>query len=208
MLCAKCIASSPRPSIYRCMKCAEPTSESETLCGNCLTLPPPLDRLVPIYRYSGPVRSAVHHLKYRGTKALAPVMAELMSAHSFTRRAKISCVVPVPQHKYRARERGYNQALLLAKEFADKLNLLLVEDGLEKIRATPSQVELNRHQRTMSLRGAIKAKYGFDGAHVLLIDDVATTGSTLMQCAFALNRANAKRVSAIVYAKEMSKDDS
>ena len=92
--------------------------------------------------------------------------------------------------------------------FADKLNLLLVEDGLEKIRATPSQVELNHHQRTMSLRGAIKAKYGFDGAHVLLIDDVATTGSTLMQCAFALNRANAKRVSAIVYAKEMSKDDS
>ena len=200
--CEDCIANSPKLASNTCMKCGERTAENLKLCGNCVTLPPPLDRLVPIYRYGGPARSVVHALKYRHVTAIAPAMAKIMSAHSFTSRANLDCVAPVPAHRDRLRERGYNQASLVARKIADWLQLQFIEDALTKTRPTQSQVELTRQQRAMSLRGAFEANYRFDDGHVLLIDDVCTTGNTLMNCAAALKLAGARRVSAIVFAKE------
>ena len=200
--CEDCIANSPKLASNTCMKCGERTAENLKLCGNCVTLPPPLDRLVPIYRYGGPARSVVHALKYRHVTAIAPAMAKIMSAHSFASRANLDCVAPVPAHRDRLRERGYNQASLVARKIADMLQLQFIEDALTKTRPTQSQVELTRQQRAMSLRGAFEANYRFDDGHVLLIDDVCTTGNTLMNCAAALKLAGARRVSAIVFAKE------
>ena len=200
--CDQCIVNAPKLAGNTCLKCGERTSENLQLCGDCIALPPPLDRLVPIFRYGGPVRSAVHALKYRHIIAIAPEMAKTMSAHSFATRANLDCVAPVPAHTDRLRERGYNQTSLLAKEIACNLQLRFLDDALTKTRATQSQVELTRHQRAVSLIGAFEANYRFDDAHVLLIDDVCTTGNTLMNCAAALKRAGARRVSAIVFAKE------
>ena len=202
-LCVSCLENAPKLPINSCMKCAEHTAEHVRLCGDCATLPPPLDRLVPIYRYGGPVRSAVHALKYRHITAIAPTMAQPMSQASFTRRAKLDCVAPTPMHADRLRERGYNQAALLAQNVADNLQLRYIEDALTKTRPTPSQVELTRQERAFSLKNAFVANYDFDDAHVLLIDDVCTTGNTLMNCAAALKRAGARRVSAVVFAKEL-----
>lgn len=200
--CDQCIENSPKLPGNTCLQCGELTAENLKLCGNCLTLPPPLDRLVPIYRYGGPARSVVHALKYRHVTAIAPAMANTMLAHKFATRAKLDCVAPVPAHEDRLRERGYNQASLLAKEVADKLHLQFIEDAITKTRSTQSQVELTRQQRALSLIGAFEANYRFDDAHVLLVDDVCTTGNTLMNCSTALKRAGARRVSAIVFAKE------
>ena len=200
--CDQCIEHTPKLASNTCLKCGERTAENLQLCGDCVALPPPLDRLVPIYRYGGPARSVVHALKYRHVRAIAPAMADTMSAHSFASRAHLDCVAPVPAHQDRLRERGYNQASLLAREIADKLQLQFIEDALTKTRATQSQVELTKQQRAISLRGAFEANYRFDDGHVLLIDDVCTTGNTLMNCAAALKLAGARRVSAIVFAKE------
>ena len=200
--CDQCIESAPKLASNMCVKCGERTSENLQLCGDCVALPPPLDRLVPIFRYGGTVRSAVHALKYRHIIAIAPEMAKTMSVHSFATRANLDCVAPVPAHIDRLRERGYNQTSLLAREIAYNLQLQFLDDALTKTRATQSQVELTRQQRAMSLRGVFEANYRFDDGHVLLIDDVCTTGNTLMNCAAALKLAGARRVSAIVFAKE------
>ena len=157
---------------------------------------------MPIYRYGGAVRSAVHALKYRHIRAIAPVMANLMSGHKPLSRAHIDCVVPVPIHAVRLRERGYNQAALLAENLADNLNQHFIPDALSKTRSTVSQVELSRQERATSLRDAFCSNYDFSDAHVLLVDDVCTTGNTLMNCAATLKRAGARRVSAVVFAKE------
>ena len=207
-LCDSCMANAPKLPNNTCMKCAEHTAEHVRLCGECATLPPPLDRLVPIYRYGGPVRSAVHALKYRHITAIAPTMSKLMSQSTFTSRAKLDCVAPTPMHADRLHERGYNQAALLAQNVAENLQLRYIEDALAKIRSTPSQVELTRQERAFSLRNAFAANYDFDNAHVLLIDDVCTTGNTLMNCAAALKRAGARRVSAVVFAKELMSSES
>lgn len=206
LLCPECVANAKNIAKHTCMKCGERTAEHVKLCGDCIALPPPLDRLVPAYPYGGPIRSAVHALKYQQITAIAPFMARMMSDLSFARNANLDCVVPVPMHRERLRERGYNQASLLAHQVAENLQLQFVEDALTKIRATPSQVELTRQQRALSLTNAFNSNYRFDDAHVLLIDDVCTTGNTLMNCAAALKTAGARRVSAIVFAKETLDD--
>ena len=207
LLCDECLAGVPKVPRDVCARCGEPTREFLRMCGDCVALPPPLDRLVTRFRYGGAARSAVHALKYRGITAIAPVMAGEMSRNVFFRRARIDCVVAVPVHEDRLKERGYNQAALLAREVAENVGLRYVEDGLVKTRATESQVELSRQERAVSLRNVFEARYGFEDAHILLIDDVCTTGSTLMNCAATLKRAGARRVSAVVFAKEMLVDD-
>ena len=202
LFCERCASAAPTLPGNSCVKCGERTSEHLDLCGDCFALPPPLDRLVPKYRYGGSVRSAIHALKYRHITAIAPAMASLMSELRFLHRAKLDCIVPVPIHANRLRERGYNQAAHLAQPLAEFTGKALIEDALIKIRDTQSQVELSRSERMRSLTRAFIANYSFDDAHVLLVDDVCTTGSTLMNCAVALKRAGARRVSAVVFAKE------
>ena len=205
LLCETCISNAPAMPAHVCTKCGEKTAEHVRYCGDCVALPPPLDRLVPIHRYGGSARSAIHALKYRHITAIAPEMAAQMSSSRFFKRAKLNCVVPVPMHENRLRERGYNQAALLARQVAHTNELAYIEDGLVKNRDTQSQVELSRLERARSLSRAFAANYDFADAHVLLVDDVCTTGSTLMNCAVALKRAGARRVSAVVFAKEMYK---
>ncbi len=203
LLCQDCSRLLKPPTRALCQKCAEPVSKRGNLCGECVVLPPPLDRLEPLFRYEGPARSAIHALKYRDIRGLAPYLGDLMAKSRFLTRARVDCLVPVPMHEKKQRERGYNQAASLASHLAERLGLPIIEDGISKTRATPSQVELSRHERIRSVRGAFTANYGFSGAHVLLVDDVATTGSTLMNCAAALKLADARRVSALTFAKEL-----
>lgn len=201
-LCGPCVKGAESLPKNLCRTCAEPTAEHMTQCGDCATLPPPLDRLVAVYRYRGAVRSAVHALKYRHITAIAPVMAGLMSTRGVPKRSKFDCALPVPVHSDRLRERGYNQAAFLARHVAENSQMQFIADGLRKTRSTLSQVELTRQERATSLKNAFAANYHFEDAHVLLIDDVCTTGNTLMNCAAALKRAGASRVTGMVFAKE------
>ena len=206
-LCARCVSSISKMPRDVCRTCAEPTSEHQRLCGDCITLPPPIDRLEAAWQYGGAASSAIQALKYRQITAIARVMSELMVHQTFSpysRNANIDCVVPVPSHRDRLRERGYNQAALLAQNVAESLGMRFIEDALTKTRATSSQVDLSRQERKASLRNAFAANYNFEDARVLLVDDVCTTGSTLMNCAVALKRAGAQRVSAVVFAKEIA----
>lgn len=207
LLCYECFSGLERVAGARCVSCGEVVGASYSICSGCVLAPPPLDRLAPVYRYQDAARSAVLALKFRSLKSIAPIMARPMSLQPLVTRGGIDCLVPVPSHGKRLRERGYNQAALLAKEIASISCTMLVERGLRKVKHTPSQVDLNREERSNSVRGAFEAEFDFTGAHVVLVDDVATTGSTLMACASALKRANASRVSALTFAKETAAVD-
>ena len=202
VLCQDCIANLPRIDGTLCKSCGERIGRRYDICADCAVAPPPLDKIAPVYRYHGPARSAVLALKFRSIRSIAPIMARPMAAQRLLTHGNVDCIVAVPTHAKRLRERGYNQAELLAREVSKLTDITYVASGLRKVVNTPSQIDLSREERAMSVRSAFESEFDFADAHVLLIDDVATTCSTLMSCASALKHSNAKRVSAVTFAKE------
>jgi len=157
-----------------------------------------------VFAYDGIARKAVHQLKFRSGRFLAPVLGDLMRGALQRRPMVADVVVPVPLAPRRLRERGYNQALLLANEIAGSTGGRLGSHVLERTER-PSQRGLSATQRRLNLEGAVQVARGahVDGQRVLLVDDVMTTGATLSVCAEALAEAGAARVSALVFARAL-----
>lgn len=160
----------------------------------------PLFRVAHAYRYQGPAAEMVLALKYRGARVLAASMARDMAvAYYALMLSEAPLVVAAPMHRARLRQRGYNQAEILARTLCWELGL---EYGqvLRKIRSTPRQTRLSAQEREKNLTGSITATREARGRTILLIDDVFTTGTTARTCAEALLAAGAKRVYALTYA--------
>jgi ComF family protein len=214
--------------------CAGCRREGEPLCSTCrpaldarlelpggtpiglpADLPEPLLQLEWCAPFAGPVRAALHELKYSGERRLARPLG-LAVARRWARVGQgATVVVPVPVHADRERQRGYDQAALVAEVAASALGLPFVR-ALERTRSTVAQFELGRDERAANVSGAFRVRSGANGASgstvgasravsgqwVLLIDDVITTGATLAACGFALQEAGAVAVSAIAVARE------
>lgn len=145
--------------------------------------------------HAGPLRSAIHALKYKNNPALAESLVWLMNEHWPGDLPGQAVLVPVPLAEDRARQRGFNQSEVLARQLARNRNLPVLPRAVQRIRATPPQVGLNASQRRQNVQGAFSA----DPAQtrdqaVILIDDVCTTGATLGACAEALLQAGARWV--------------
>ena len=169
-------------------------------------LPAPLLQLDWCASFAGPVRHALHDLKYAGERRLAEPLGTAVARR--WRRVGIgaSLVVPVPVHADRERHRGYDQAALIAAVAARELRLPTTR-ALVRGRATVAQFELGRDQRAANVAGAFRVRddttaTAVRGRWILLVDDVVTTGSTLAACAAALEAAGAYAVSAITVARE------
>ena len=151
-------------------------------------------------------RGLVHALKYEGADYVARYMGELMAQRFtlFKELADVDLVLPVPLFKKRQVQRGYNQSELLARAFCDKTGLTLDTASLVRVRDTGSQTKLGRQARVENMKEAflVPNPVAVKSKTVLLIDDVATTGSTLESCAQALRRAGAKHVVAFTFARE------
>jgi len=182
-----------------------------TPIGMPLDLPAPLLQLEWCAPFAGPVRAALHDLKYGGERRLARPLG-LAVARRWQRVGEgATLVVPVPVHAERERRRGYDQAALIAEVAAAELRLPCVR-ALERDRATTAQFELGREDRAANVAGAFRlhtsggasrpAGPPVAGRWVLLVDDVVTTGATLAACATALEKAGAVGVSAITVARE------
>ncbi len=171
-------------------------------CRGCGKLVPALTSLRAVCSYDGVARSAVHVLKYRGGRNVARLLGELMRQHLAQRPLQADVVIPVPLSKRRRRERGYNQAELLAREIMQAVGGTLTSDALER-RERPAQQGLDAAARLRNLNGAITTRMPTAGKRVLLVDDVATTGATLSACSDALKAAGAKEVRALVFARDL-----
>lgn len=174
-----------------CPRCALPLALEGQNCGNCLGHPPPADRTLAPLCYDFPVDRLVNGLKHHRQLSHAPLLARILAAHVRQTETEFpDCLLPVPLHPSRQRDRGYNQATLLAQELGRCLGLPVRPELLERRRATASQQELSGEARRRNLRGAFRVTEGAVlPRHIAIIDDVITTGSTQAEVCHTLRAA-------------------
>lgn len=200
-LCAECQSQIPRVELPFCIQCGDRVA-AENLCARCRTSPLQIERIRAAVYFEGALREAIHHLKYKGRIALVKPLGNLMATYWQQHPMPADVLVPVPLHTSRLRERGYNQAALLARELAQRAELALNERTLVRKRATAPQIELSARQRRENVHGAFCCSDdGLAEKRVLLIDDVCTTGATLEACAIALRESGAHSVQALTLAR-------
>jgi ComF family protein len=154
--------------------------------------------------FESQVRNALHRLKYRNDIGLGEALAEHMSGFVHSLNWPVQLVIPVPLGQKRQHERGYNQVGLIALPLALSLKIPYAPDALSRERDTRSQVGLTKVERHLNVKGAFFAKESrVNGRVVLIVDDVATTGSTLSSCADALFAAGAQDVFAVTVARAL-----
>ena len=162
-----------------------------------------VDRARAIGDYDGALRAILHALKYEGRRSLARRLGTLMRQRGATVLAGAACVVPVPLHPARQRQRGFNQAVDLARRLG-----VPVVHALRRARATPTQTGLPAAQRHCNVRGAFvltRAGREVRGSIVVVVDDVSTTGATLEACARVLKEAGAIEVRALTAARVVTR---
>lgn len=152
-------------------------------------------------RYQEPTSNLIHRFKYEGCFALAGPLASALIAAWPVWQQPPDLIIPIPLHPRRKRRRGYNQSELLAAPLARALGLPLNHRGLQRIRHTAPQVGLGPEERHDNVRGAFATADSLAGRHVLLIDDVLTTGATMRAAAEALLVAGVASVSAYCLAR-------
>lgn len=188
----------------RCGRCALPLPQGVSTCGACLREPPPLDACFAAVDYAYPWSGLVGRFKFQGEPGWAATLARRMAAIPGVAEEleRADCVLPMPLARGRLAERGFNQALLLARQLAPtraEARLLL------RVRETGSQTALEREARRSNVEGAFGLEplraHEVQGRRVVLVDDVMTSGASLHAAARALRQAGAARVSAVVLAR-------
>lgn len=206
-LCLPCQQALPRLG-PACPRCALPLpglaggpAGSVPPCGACLSRPPPLGHTHASCLYASPLDRLLPRFKFHRDLAAGRLLAQLM-AEDGAHLPRPDALVPVPLHPGRLRQRGYDQALELARPIGRALGLPVHGGLLQRLRATSPQSRLDSAARQRNLRGAFGVRTGGAvPAHVALIDDVMTTGATLHAAARALHRAGVARVDAWVCAR-------
>ncbi|UHQ21063.1 ComF family protein [Lysobacter sp. KIS68-7] len=198
-LCAACERDLPRIRAA-CRRCALPLP-APGVCGACLRVPSPLQEVHAPFAYAAPLDRLLPRFKFHDDLAAGRLLAQLMS-EAFAALQKPDALVPVPLHTGRLRSRGYDQALELARPLARALDIPLRTRWLVRRRATAPQSERDAMSRRRNVRNAfVVRESACVPPHVVLIDDVMTTGATLRAAAHALRRAGALRVDAWVCAR-------
>ena len=207
-LCQECEGKISRIVPPFCAKCSEPFDGAITStfsCANCAHRRLHFDAAISAYRSRGIVRHVILNFKYGRQSHLRHLVARWLVAafdDDRLRERRFDAIVPVPLHPARQRERGFNQATLLAEWLSSHLSLPL-HPALQRIHYTTTQTAFDRSERMQNLRGAFRLRKKADvrRLRVLLIDDVLTTGSTLSECARVLKQGGARSVYAATAAR-------
>ena len=201
IICGKCSDRLPWLGDSRCQVCSMPTADR--LCLRCAETQRSFDGIRAPFRYEGPVRQAILALKYGGIKAAAPQLGLMMAEYLSEVDVPGDVLAPVPMHGQRRRERGYNQAELLSREISRNTGLRHENGLLMRTRHVEPQARTTEGiQRSVNVANSVAVPEGLrlDGSAVILVDDVATTGSTMDVCAEALKGAGAESVWGLVLA--------
>lgn len=207
-LCATCNETARRIKEPFCKTCSQPFDgaiEQEFSCSNCGQRRFHFECAVTCYQSRGIVRELLLRFKYQGEYYLRHPLGEWLAdglADSRITAEKFDCLVPVPLHPARERERQFNQARTLAKILGRRAGAPVL-DCLRRVRKTPTQTRFDRAERMENLRNAFKMRNNMSvqGKHLILIDDVFTTGSTVDECARVLKKSGAKSVRVLTVAR-------
>ena len=199
-VCSSCLLALEPISEPYCPRCGIPyPTESRTphLCGDCLGGVHLFDRARATGFYRGLLREIIHRFKYGGQTFLARPLAKILaaSAKELTRLHHIDLIVPVPLHSKRLRQRGFNQASLLARYLGSALKISVDYASLKRSRWTEPQTGLSRRQRAVNVKGAfaLTRPEKIEAKSILLLDDVFTTGETVNQCVGVLKKDGGAR---------------
>lgn len=185
-----------------CPMCGQATS-APRLCPSCRRTPLQIHGIRAVAYLEGTLRTAIHRFKYSNMRPLAAPLGQLASEYLAQNHLPADVIVPVPLHRQRLKERGYNQAALVANEIHKALDIPLMDNILIRVKSTIPQVGLNALERRENVKGAFDCtQSGLKGRSVLLVDDVCTTGATLEACSVALRRVGVRLVWGLVLARE------
>jgi ComF family protein len=197
--CKACDSSLPYLTAPHCPLCALPTLNGD-ICGRCLKRMPQFDRTLAVFAYSFPLDKLVQALKFGERLMLVDGLAD-----SLAQRVEVrpDCIIAMPLHPSRLRERGFNQSTELARRVANILNIPLLPHACQRVRDTPPQSALKWKERGKNMRKAFICTQDLSGKHVAVVDDVMTSGASLNEVAVALRSAGAHEVSAWVIARTL-----
>jgi len=197
--CGACDAALPYMAALHCPRCALPTPNGG-ICGHCLRHAPQFDRAFAVFSYAFPVDKLIQALKYGEKLVLVNGLADRLATRMTVRP---DCIVAMPLHTSRLRERGFNQSLELARRVANRLAIPLLPHACTRVRDTPPQSSLTWKDRDKNVRRAFACAQDLGEKHVAVIDDVMTSGASLNQMAIALRAAGAREISVGVVARAL-----
>ena len=207
-ICDACYRGFKKISHPYCSICGIPflsKADDDHLCGKCIVKRPHYDEMRAPYIYEGGIMHAVQQIKYTGRShiidSLGPLLGEF--ARKWLGNTEDMVLIPVPLHIKRMRARGFNQSMLLAREINRILCAHLDSQTLNRTRNTETQTGLKFKERQKNVKGAFEIFDGskISGRDIILVDDVATTGSTINECSRVLKKAGCNRVFGLVLAR-------
>ncbi len=198
-ICFSCLSSLP---IYPsgCKRCARiiPYSSPNLICGVCQREAPPFDETFVLYVYEAPIVKLILDLKFQQALMNAQLLGELLAEKAgkewYLDRTLPDVIIPMPLHVQRLQERGFNQAIELARPVSARLNIPLLLDVYQRIKATAPQATLSAELRLPNLRNAFAATEKISWQHVAVLDDVITTGSTVLAFCHLLKKQGVKKI--------------
>jgi len=203
-LCAACEAELPFIE-NACTLCATPLYDEQdhSVCGACLKEPPHYDRLICLSYYKDHIARMITQLKFYHQLAYANILGTLMAKHLLPDE-KPNCIIPIPLHKKRLRQRGFNQALEIAKPIAKRLEIPIDYKSCQRIRHTQPQTEIDAKHRHNNLKNAFSVTRQMP-KQVVILDDVFTTGHTVNELSHTLRKAGIEHIEVWCIAKTLLK---
>ena len=211
LLCSDCGTDLSKNSAH-CLVCAIPFSETQTsgkmlICGKCQKNPPHYTTSLIPHLYASPLKEIIAHLKFHGNLSYAPLLAQTFINSLKHRKNNLpECIIPVPLHQQRLRERGFNQALELAQIISKQLHIPLDYSLCQRNKATPYQSGLSAKQRKQNLKNAFAMKKSHNYKHVAIFDDVVTTGTTVNELAKELKQSGVETIEVWAIARTSDKN--
>ncbi len=202
-ICAGCYKKLPHNQEC-CVRCALPLADvraKEILCGRCIQKSPKYDYAHSLFRYEEEIIRLVHQLKFSAKISFARSIGELLLDLADKLDEKPDCILPVPLHSSRIRQRGFNQSIEISRVLAKAMNLPIEYSVIKRHRSTVAQTGLNAKQRQKNIRGAFSVIEKINHQHILIIDDVMTTGATVNELASLLKKNGVYRVGVLCIAR-------
>jgi len=203
-ICLECKQNLPF-LLKSCEQCAAPLeSKVDNRCGHCLTHVKSYERTIALFDYQPPINSFIIQLKFAQRLALGSFLGELLATkliESYQQQALPTCILPVPLHASRLKERGFNQAVVIAKPIAKQLNIPIAHHIIHRIKATAPQSQLPKNKRRRNIKDAFRVQLTSDLEHIAVLDDVITTGVTVHELCSQLKINGIQRIDVWAVAK-------
>ena len=201
LICSECWVKIKRNIPPTCRYCGKHINSSvlDGICETCKKRDYYFDRVYAACNYDGILKELIHQFKYSGKEYLGFILSRLLIEFINKSGLSLECfdfVIPVPLHKRKKREREFNQSYILAKNVAEQFKLVLLKEGLLRIRDTRTQTELPKQKRFKNVKDCflVNPRVELKGKNILLIDDLLTTGATCSEAAYALKQAGCQQV--------------